>query len=169
MFNINNDSYLDAGTQYPTETVVDLIARSGFFYGFAPNEINLLAEWVKAYSVPAGAFILREREGDNCLCILVEGSVNIYKKSEPDKHVKIATVRPHESIGEMGVVDGKPFSASVIASTDSTILIITKDEFDTLIIGNEKLGVKLLRNIASIISSRLRKTTGRLADLLSNE
>jgi CRP-like cAMP-binding protein len=52
---------------------------------------------------------------------------------------------------------------------DSVVLIITKEDFDTLTGKHEKLGVKLLRKIARTISSRLRSTTGRLADLLSNK
>lgn len=68
----------------------------------------------------------------------------------------------------MGVTDGEPYSASVITSTDSLILILTRDGFDSVIAGNEHIGIGLLPKIAGIISSRLRHTTGRLADLLAN-
>jgi CRP-like cAMP-binding protein len=94
--------------------------------------------------------------------------VDIYRKAEPDKHLKIASIRPGETIGEMGVVDGQPFSASVIATQDSLVLLITRTDFDRLTIQHEKIGIKLLRKIAITISSRLRNTTGRLADLLAN-
>ena len=164
----NNETYTDRGTKLETEIVSNLISESDFFKDFSDDEVNMLSDWVDGYSIPAGSFIVKEGRGDNCLCILVEGAVDIYKENDPDKHLKIATVRPHDPIGEMGVIDGQPFSASVIASADSTILIITKDGFDTLINEHEKLGVRFLRKIAAIISSRLRSTTGRLADLLSN-
>lgn len=165
----NNDSYIHTGTSLQADAVVDLINRSGFFGGFNQDDIKILTGWIKAYSVPAGSFILREGKADNCLCVLVDGAVDIYKETEPDKHLKIASVRPHESIGEMGVVDGEPFSASVIASKDSLVLIMTKEDFDALVSHHEGLGVRLLRKISTIISSRLRRTTGRLADLLANK
>ena len=165
---VKADSYIETGKALPVEQVMALMNASNFFSGYDDDDIKLLSEWVNAYSIPSGEFILKEGKGDNCLCILVEGAVDIYKETDPDKHLKIASVGTHEPIGEMGVVDGEPFSASVITSTDSTVLIITKRDFDTLTEKNEKLGLRMLRKIARIISARLRSTTGRLADLLSN-
>ncbi|MGK0297944.1 MAG: CRP/FNR family cyclic AMP-dependent transcriptional regulator [Gammaproteobacteria bacterium] len=161
------DSYIENGTHLSAEKLSDLIGRSEFFNDFESDEMSVLKDWVKAYYVPSGSFILKEGLGDNCLCVLVDGVVDIYKETEPDKHLKIATVKPHEPIGEMGVVDGQPFSASVITSADSMILMITKSDFDILITRHPNIGVRLLRKIAAIISSRLRSTTGRLADMLS--
>lgn len=163
------NSFIETEKALPVEEVMALMNTSEFFSGYDDGDIQLLSEWVNAYSIPAGEFILKEGKGENCLCILVEGAVDIYKETDPDKHLKIASVVPHEPIGEMGVVDGEPFSASVITSTESTVLIMTKKDFDNLTEKNEKLGVRMLRKIAHIISARLRSTTGRLADLLSNK
>ena len=166
---MNRHTAVAEATPLPADTLPDLIARSGFYASLSPAEARLLAEWVRAYSFPAGSFILKEGEGENCLCVLVEGAVNIYKETEPDKHLKIASIRPGESIGEMGVVDGQPFSASVIATQDTILLVLSREDFDTLLDRHETLGNKLLRKVAVTISLRLRATTGRLADLLANK
>lgn len=156
-------------TEIDPRTITDQIAKSGFFADFDADEIKILAEWMQACSFPAGNFILHEGNGENCLCILLQGAVDIYKKAEPEKHLKIASIRPDETIGEMGVVDGQPFSASAIASQDSIVLIISRDDFDQLTELHETLGVKLLRKISITISTRLRSTTGRLADLMATK
>ncbi len=83
-----------------------MINSSEFFSGYSEEEINILSNWVRAYTIPAGEFIVKEGKGDNCLCIIVDGVVDIYKETEPDKHLKIASVEPHESIGEMVFIDG---------------------------------------------------------------
>jgi len=153
----------------PAEKIPDLISRSGFFTGLSYTEIGILAKWTSAYSFPVGSFILEEGKGENCLCILIDGEIDIYKKAEPEKHLKIATIKKDETIGEMGVIDGQPFSASAIASQDSIVIILSREDFDNLIDQHEKLGIKLLRKIGITISSRLRNTTGRLADLLANK
>lgn len=147
--------------------VSSLVKQAAFFSDLTASETDILNEWVKAIHFPAGTFILEEGNNENCLCVLVEGMVDIYRKAEPDKHLKIATVRPDETIGEMGVVDGQPLSASVIATQDSVVLIISKKDFDRLTEQHQQIGSKLLRRIAITISQRLRKTTGRLADLLA--
>lgn len=152
-----------------SESVSILIRKTGFFSVFDAAEIDILSQWISGCAFPAGTFILHEGNNENCLCILIEGTVDIYKTAEPDKHLKIASIRPGETFGEMGVIDGHPFSASVIASQDSIVLMITRKDFDMLISQHGQIGIKLLKIIATTISSRLRNTTGRLADLMANK
>lgn len=149
--------------------VYELIEKSGFFTDLDSDEKEMLAHWMKAYTAPAGTLILKEGEKDNaCLCIIAEGTVNIFKLSSPnDDHVKIAEIESGASIGEMSVVDGKPLSASAISLNESTILIMTREDFENLMKKNSNLGVKVLYRVAKLISERLRTTTGRLADLLA--
>ena len=149
--------------------VFELIKKSQFFTDLDQDEMEVLAYWMKAFTAPAGTLILKEgQEGNACLCIIVEGSVNIFKLSSPnDDHVKVAEIAAGASIGEMSVIDGLPLSASAISLSDATILIMTRDDFHTLLKKNCNLGIKILYRVARIISERLRTTTGRLADLLA--
>ena len=149
--------------------VCDLIEKSRFFSDLDRDEMEMLAFWMKAYTVPAGTLILKEGEkGSSCLCIIVEGTVNIFKLSEPnDDHIKIAEIEAGASIGEMSVIDGKPLSASAISLTDATILLMPREDFNNLLKKNSNLGIKILYRVAKLISERLRTTTGRLADLMA--
>jgi CRP-like cAMP-binding protein len=149
--------------------VYELINKSPFFADLDQDEMQMLAYWLKAYTAPSGTLILKEGQEDNaCLCVIVEGTVNIFKQSSPnDDHVKIAEIESGASIGEMSVIDGLPLSASAISLTDATILIMTRDDFQKLLKKNCNLGIKILYRLARLISERLRTTTGRLADLLA--
>ena len=151
------------------EKLCELIEKSQFFSDLERDETEMLAYWMKAYTAPAGTLILKEGEKDSsCLCIIVEGTVNIFKLSEPnDDHIKIAEIEAGFSIGEMSVIDGKPLSASAISLTDATILIMTRADFLNLLKKNSNLGIKILYRVAKLISERLRTTTGRLADLMA--
>lgn len=158
-----------AESETPHDTVHELIEKSGFFSNLERDEIEMLAVWVKAYSAPTGTIILKEGDSRACLCVVAEGEVNIMKDTTPnDERVKIAEIKPGSSIGEMGVVDGQPLSATAVSSQDSTVLIITRTDFQNLTTKNSNLGVKILMKIAEIISIRLRQTTGRLADILAS-
>ena len=148
------------------EEIHGYIEESGFFSDLKSDEINNLLKWVKVYSAPSGATILKEGEEDTCLCIIVHGQVSIFKETKPDKQMKVAQIDAGEVIGEMGLVDGNPFSASAIVSEDATVLIISRPDFINLVNENENLGIKLLWQIAEIISGRLRRTTRRLADYM---
>ena len=147
------------------ETVCELIEKFNFFSDLDRDEIELLAAWVKAYSAPVGSYIFKEGSTSAGLCFIVQGDVSIFKETTPDEHMKIADIRAGGTIGEMGIIDGRPLSASAIASKDSVILMITRNDFRNLVKENGNLGVKLLWNIARIISMRLRQTTGLLAEI----
>ena len=159
---------LDDGNSFRQATY-KLIKESDFFKDFGDNEIEILARWTKAYSADTGCVVLNEGDQSNCLCILVKGSINIFKHIPNDEHLKIAEIVAGESIGEMGIIDGEPFSASAIASKDSIVLLITREDFEDIVSQNIELGNKLLWKLARIITDRLRQTTKRLAEILTGK
>ncbi len=148
------------------DTIHDLIEQSGFFSDLDRDEIAMLAVWIKAFSAPTGTMLLKEGGENASLCIIVEGVVNIFKEAAHNEHVKIAEIQSGACIGEMGVIDGQPLSASAVTAQDSIVLVMTPEDFNKLMEKNSNLAVKILLNLARIISVRLRSTTRRLADLL---
>ena len=126
----------------------------------------LMAGWVEAYEVPKGVEIITEGERSPCLCILSEGKLAVFKEAAQNQRKKIASILPGRSFGEISVIDGLPNSATVVASENPIILLITADNFKQLIANNSVLGNKLLHSIAKMLSLRLRQTTGQLADYL---
>ncbi len=159
---------LDDGDSF-RKSAYKFIKESEFFSDFGDDEIEILARWTKAYSADTGCVVLNEGDKSNCLCIIVKGSINIFKRLPNDEHLKIAEISTGESIGEMGIIDGEPFSASGIASVDSVVLLITSEDFQDIIKQNVELGNKLLWKIAKILTARLRHTTKRLAELLTGK
>ena len=159
---------LDDGDSFRKATS-KLIKESNFFSDFDHDEIELLSRWFKAYTADTGCVVLNEGDKSNCLCILIRGVINIFKGLPNDEQLKIADISSGESIGEMGIIDGEPFSASAIASKDSVVLLITREDFEDIVNQHGELGNKLLWKLARILTTRLRQTTKRLAALLTGE
>ena len=147
----------------------NIIKDSAFFEDFNDDESDVLARWFRAYSANTGCVVLNEGDNSNCLCIIIKGSINIFKGLPNDEQLKIAEVQSGESIGEMGIIDGEPFSASAIASEDSTVLLITREDFEDIVKQHSELGNKLLWILSKILTARLRQTTERLASLLTGK
>ncbi len=143
----------------------ELIKKTDFFRDFSPADIEFLSGWVKAYSAPSGTYIFKEGGTMASLCFLVDGDISIFKETTPNEHLKIADISSGGTIGEMGIVDGQPLSASAIAASDSTVLLMSRNDFEDLVHEQCALGVKLLWKISQIISLRLRQTTGLLAEI----
>ena len=66
----------------------------------------------------------------------------------------------------MAVIDEFPRSATVKARTKSTLLTLSRDNFNYIVEGHSSVDVKILKGIASLLSMNLRKTSSRLADYM---
>jgi CRP/FNR family transcriptional regulator, cyclic AMP receptor protein len=159
---------LDDGDSFRKATY-NFLKGSDFFSDFDDNEMGILSRWSRAYSADTGCVVLHEGDKSNCLCIIIKGKVNIFKNLPNDEQLKIAEVIVGESIGEMGIIDGEPFSASAIASEDSVVLLITREDFEDIVSQHRDLGNKLLWKLSKILTARLRYTTARLATLLTGK
>jgi CRP/FNR family transcriptional regulator, cyclic AMP receptor protein len=159
---------LDNGDSFRKATY-DLLKESDFFSDFDDDEIEILARWSRAYFADTGCVVLHEGDKSNCMCVIIKGNINIFKNLPNDEQLKIAEVTTGESIGEMGIIDGEPFSASAISSENSTILLITREDFEDIVRQHRDIGNKLLWKISKILTARLRQTTERLAALLTGK
>lgn len=153
------------GTKFHDE-LIGMIERIKMFKNFDIKEIEILSGYLQAYQAQHGVVLFREGDRTSHLCLLVEGKLSVNKEVEYGHQKKLADVLPGRSIGEMSVIDGHPYSASVMATEDSILLMLTREKFLALIKGHPALGVKILLSITNLLSQRLRQTSGRLVDFL---
>lgn len=128
---------------------------------FDRTEIEKIAPFTGAYLARKGTRIFREGTKGNFMCLIVDGGVEILKSGK-----KITTVRPGKTMGEMAVIDGYPHSASAVAIEDTRLIMITRNQFEKMSDQLPKVAIKLLMRLATLMSLRLRQTTGVLCDYL---
>ncbi len=146
--------------------IVLMLAGNNMFTDFENNELHILADYCQAYLAPKGTIIFSEGEQSSYLCLLVEGKLSVLKDADEEQSKKLVDVRPGKTIGEMSVIDGLPYSATVKATEESKLLLITKENFARVIDDHPRLGVKILWKFSQLLSLRLRQTSGKLIDLL---
>ena len=107
-------------------------------------------------------YIIREGQYDNWIYFLLSGKVGIHKQGEI-----IATLqRLGDLFGEMGVIDGSPRSASIIALAETTCLCIDASYVDRLEGGSKIIFSSILYRIFSeILANRLRMADEELVKL----
>ena len=94
------------------------------------------------------------------------GRLEILKKNPSGEDVVIDTVGRGESVGEMAVLQETKRSASVIAITDCTLLVLTAKGFNLLLAEHPRVAASLLRSLAILLSKQLRETSSDLVDLM---
>ncbi|MHA1567937.1 MAG: cyclic nucleotide-binding domain-containing protein [Alphaproteobacteria bacterium] len=128
--------------------------------------LKILARFMEAYRVAQGREVYGEGAHGACLFLLLEGRVNVSKQDTGHAKKEITTIGAGKTFGEMSLIDGRPHSATVVAATDTVLLVLTRERFDQLMEEFPRLGAKLLLQIARMISQRLRQTSGVLVDYL---
>ncbi|HPC36500.1 MAG TPA: cyclic nucleotide-binding domain-containing protein [Candidatus Marinimicrobia bacterium] len=91
-----------------------------------------------------GDVIIDEGTFGSVAYILKAGSVEVSKMSE-HKKVVLAILQPQEIFGELGLIDDKPRSASVIAKTNVTVDEITREDFTALLDDKVPFVIPILR------------------------
>lgn len=152
----------DSGAEEPASIArIDALARIPLFEHLSYREQNELLALARTRTYPAGAVIVREGEPGGDLFIVLEGEVSIEQHGLP-----IATVGVGGHIGEMGLVDAGPRSASVRAQTPIRAMVITRDDALGLMQREPTLAVKLLWAFVQVLSQRLRAANTELSGAL---
>ena len=136
---------------------------------FSWNQLMAVSTYMKAYRAKKGTVIFNEGALESSLGIIVEGRIDIIKTDGQKTRNVIATLVAGNTFGEMSLIDTEPRSAQAVASTDVVMLIMTKDAFFDLEKVKPSLAFKLLWRISTMISRRLRRTSGQLVDHLSED
>ncbi|QPJ60872.1 MAG: cyclic nucleotide-binding domain-containing protein [Candidatus Nitronauta litoralis] len=105
-----------------------------------------------------GDVIISEGIVSNNVFIILEGKVNITKKSDK-KNVLVAQLKEGDVFGEMGLISGKVRSANCTAVGNVTIGVIDKEKFAELI---DNLPEDLQAVVRALVN-RLRFTTEQLS------
>lgn len=148
------------------QELCSMIERTQMFKEFTRAEIEALARYARAYGVEAGKVIFKEGQKAAYLCIISEGKVDVLKQNENRESKKVNTIREGRSFGEMAIIDDMPHSATTVAAGPVKLVMITKQKLEHLTKDNPALGVKVLWELAKLMSLRLRQTTGTLVDKL---
>lgn len=103
-------------------------------------EIDSLADEVH---VPAGRVLVRESEVGREFVVVVEGEVTVTRDGE-----ELARIGPGGHFGELSLLTSIDRSATVTAAIDSTVQVIDRRGFQTLLQDSPALTLNLLRSTA---------------------
>ncbi len=131
---------------------------------FSGQEISSLTSIVDVEIYEAGELILKEDDSSRDLFVVVHGSVSVEINVTFDKEdsIEIKKIRNNTVIGEFSFVDGSRRSANVKASMESTLFRFQFDKLDSLCKSDLNIGYKLMKNLAILMSERLRNANFEL-------
>ena len=149
------------------EKTRDFILRLPLFDAFKSEDLDVLARHMNYTEIMRGEYLFTEGEKGDFMCFVVQGLLEVLKKSMQGDYRTLARLGKGSTIGEMSIVDKSPRSASVIARQPTVVIILTKKGFDILTNSYPALGVTLLKKIMRLLSLNMRRTSSKLADTMT--
>jgi len=124
------------------------------FSSFTDKEIEHLITKLIIKKFKKHETILYEEDTNEFMYIILFGKVKAVRMTEEGKEIILAVHQAGDFFGEMSLIDGKTTPASVIATEDSLVAIISKKDFYSILLVQSKLMISLLK----IFCNRLRKS-----------
>lgn len=139
--------------------IISDISQLEFFNGLSNSDVSLIAEIINIQQYNEGDIIISEGDDVNKdLFIILEGSVVAKIETNKDDNANINVMTRGQIFGELSLISDVKRSATIVATSRTKILCIPKDKFINLISTNNHLGMIIYRNIANVLSNKIRKT-----------
>ncbi len=113
---------------------------------------------MKQVKYNAGDVIFREGDPSDFVYKIVSGEVEVFMESD-GKTVTLGLMKAGEFLGEMGIVDDQPRSASARAKNQVSMIIYKEDEFFRLISRDSLSAEKLILRLCERLRNVSRKFT----------
>jgi len=141
----------------------DALARIALFEGLPRSELSRLLEHLHEMSFPAAAYVLFAEQPGEAVYVILSGSVKVHASRPDGTEVVLAVLGAGEVLGEMSAADSLGRSASVVALEDTDLLWMDRRTFRASVDSSTILA----RNLAEVLSRRVRIANSRLISLAS--
>jgi CRP/FNR family transcriptional regulator, cyclic AMP receptor protein len=125
------------------------LAAVPLFAGLSKKQLRRISSLMTRIDRPAGQVLTREGEPGSEFFVVLEGEVEVRHGDQV-----IATRRAGEYVGEIALLDTRPRTATVVATTPVSVEVLSRREFVSLLAQAPELSEQIMATMAQ-----------RLADL----
>jgi CRP/FNR family transcriptional regulator, cyclic AMP receptor protein len=125
------------------------LAAVPLFEGLSKKQLRQISSLMTRLDWPAGKVLTREGQQGDEFVIVLEGEVEVRQRDRV-----VATRGPGEYVGEIALLDKRPRTATVVATTPVSIEVLSRREFMSLLAQAPELAEQIMATMAQ-----------RLADL----
>ena len=132
------------------------------FPSLREDTLTYVARNARELRVAAGDRICEEGEAGDAFYLILAGRVQVSKRLQLGTQRLLTELSAGHFFGELALVEDAPRVASVDALEETTLLAITKNDFQELLLSNPEMAVPIMRAVAA----RLRDSDRRSIDEL---
>lgn len=137
------------------------------FDGLPREVLDELGSGASLRAVSAGETIIREGEDGESLFVIAEGRARTEKRTPSGDSWTVRFYEKGGVFGELSLLDRVRRSATVVAETDGTLVVIERERFIDFGDHHPAAGLMVTRRLAERLSSRLRSANEDVVTLFS--
>ena len=126
-----------------------------FFRGLGAMELLVIMGLVQNIKGKRGQFLFCEGQPPNGLFVVLSGQCSIRLTNlNSSTFTEIKSVSPGDYVGEFGLIDGQPRSATVVITEDAELMFLPTKAFQTTIATQPKVAEVVTQNLLSNIRDK---------------
>src|SRR5262245_7525311 len=116
---------------------------------------NQLAKECQRLEVAAGEIFVRQGDAADSMHFILEGRVSVVVDGGGRPKVRVRSLGPQTTVGEMGLIAGQARSATIEAEVASVLYVLKADVFERMRTRNPALFQALLTYVVTVMAERL--------------
>lgn len=131
------------------------------FAGLTDEQLTPLARMAVGRKYPRHRTIVHAGDTTDSIFVIVQGRVKVLSGDAEGREVILSFLGEGECFGEMGLIDGAPRSADVVAVEACELLEISRADFTQALAGNPELCLNIMKSLVM----RLRQANWKIESL----
>jgi CRP-like cAMP-binding protein len=145
------------------QTKIEILSKVNLFAGIKENAnaLEAISAIMAEKEYNKGDKLIEEGALGDEFFILLEGQVSIYRKTPDGDTYKVLILKgeSHPALGEGGLVEAEPRSATVVCDKHCKCLVLTRDAFAKFSDENPKWSLPIFKKISLMLMARLKQTS----------
>jgi CRP-like cAMP-binding protein len=137
------------------DSYLDQLARVRLFSSMSKRDLQRIAKASDEIDVPAGKVLVEQGTRGREAFIVLGGTATVRRNGR-----KVASFGPGDHFGELALLDGGSRTATIVADTPMTVLVIGQREFTGVLDEVPGLAHKVLASMAATIRELDQKAYG---------
>lgn len=144
----------------PSKALIEAIRKIPILNALSPSQARQVLSICTRKSYQPGEIVCTSTTSSEEMYVLISGELEVVLP----EGIRVTTLTPVSTVGEMGVITKQPRSATIRATQQSQLLVIPRTRFDYLLREDAEMQARVYRNIVDILSARLLNDNIRTRD-----
>lgn len=141
----------------------EVTKQMAVFSGLEEGELERVTGLCQLREYRPGEVLFQAGERGAYFYMVLEGKLQVISQTG----YPLGMINPGEFLGEISLVTAQPYGATAVANTPVKLAALNYQDFENLINRHPRIGLQVMRNIASLLGKRMSEVNARFLSNLA--